>query len=394
MRIVQLAGQRRDVRARRAGRWLRARGHDVLHVEGFDQRPSADGSVLERVDDLDGCPSYVVRGPSAHLAQEVILRELAPDAVHAHGLDAFWRYASGPAWSEDIARAAFFGTPLADLGLRLERGRVPVVYDAHEYERDRPWRWSRPRQAEEWALKERLALPSAEAVVTVSPHIAQALAQDHGLEEEPAVVWNAPFRPRPLRTAEARAALEVEPNDRLVVFSGYPTPDRALDELVSAVRAVQGFDRAHRWRLLLFGARRDATVGELVDHAGGEIRGMVPYPWPEEPGLTLLDYLSACHVAFSGAWTDFRSWKWSGPNKLFEYAFAGVPQVSAEISTFEDMLASWDLGRTFATPAELVGSLIAFAERRVERRDDFVETFAMDVAGDAYGEIFDRLAAA
>jgi acyl-coenzyme A synthetase/AMP-(fatty) acid ligase len=106
----------------------------------------------------------------------------------------------------------------ADLQDRLERGRVPVVYDAHEYERDRPWRWSRPRLAEEWALKERLALPSAEAVVTVSPHIAQALARDYGLEEEPAVVWNAPFRPRPLRTAEARDALEVEPNDRLVVF--------------------------------------------------------------------------------------------------------------------------------------------------------------------------------
>lgn len=350
-RIVLVASQARDVRARRLGRYLASRGHDVVHVAGW--RDLGAPTVLRRTEPLDGLETYVHHEAlGTHL--QAAVTELGAELVWCHALDALWRYTAACTYTPEVERERLSGRSIYDTSWRPRRGPMPLVYDAHEYERDRPWRWSRQRTREDWAAQEERAAAVATRVVTVGEDLAYRTRVPSGHVD---VITNAPpALSRPLRTAEARAAL---PPGRLIAFSGYPTPDRDLETLVRALPLVQQV--VPDARVVLFGAPKDRAIVEMVERAGGLVFGEVPYPWPEEEDLHLLDYLSACDVGFSGAWTEFLTWRLSAPNKLYEYATAGLRQVSAEITTFDALNAQamGALGRTYD------GSVLSLAEALV-----------------------------
>ncbi len=352
-RIVLVASQARDVRARRLGRYLASRGHDVVHVAGW--RDLGAPTVLRRTEPLDGLETYVHHEAlGAHL--QAAVTELGAELVWCHALDALWRYTAACTYTPEVERERLSGLLIEQSSWTPQRGPVPLIYDAHEYERDRPWRWSRERTRKDWKEQERRALGVVDRMVTVSADIA---SRPHAQRPRTRVrvITNAPpALSRPLRTVEARAAL---PPGRLIAFSGYPTPDRDLETLVRALPLVQQV--VPDARVVLFGAPKDRAIVEMVERAGGTVFGEVPYPWPEEQGLHLLDYLSACDVGFSGAWTEFLTWRLSAPNKLYEYATAGLRQVSAEITTFDALNAQamGALGRTYD------GSVLSLAEALV-----------------------------
>lgn len=361
VKIIELAAQHRDIRARKAARWFRAQGHDVMHVAGWEN--IEENCVLREVEPLDGITTMRANTRALHQLQATILA-LEPDVVHCHALESLWHYLAAGACTEQVMRRFHDGAELVDCGLKINKGRAKIIYDAHEFERDRAFPWLRRRAAHEWSQKEHISARYADAIVTVSDELCEALEEEYFPQVAACVAPNAPPLPKrePCRLV-ARDALKVEKSDRLIAFAGYATPDRAIDDLLSAMIYLRKDDPAHRWRLVCFGTSRDAPLRRRMTLAGAEFFGDVPYPWPEEQGLTLIDYLSACNVGFCGAWPEWKNWAWSEPNKLYEYALAGIPQVgTAGMITFERLAMQYGLGTTYANVLDLAAQLRELAE--------------------------------
>src|SRR3954454_1442004 len=171
MRVAMLLHKsvRHDSRVRREAATLAAAGHRVTVVE----LDAAATGTLDGFTRVSASPPAWVRRTLPFHAYRVAfllwflvrLLRLRPDAVHAHD-------------------AAMLLPGL--IGARLTRARL--VYDSHELATGVPYReggWARFV-----AGIERLAVPRAAAVITVSDGIAARLQALYGLRRAPVVVRN------------------------------------------------------------------------------------------------------------------------------------------------------------------------------------------------------------
>src|SRR3954454_4662279 len=178
MRVAMLLHKsvEHDSRVRREAKALAAAGHAVTVVEldagargeldGFVRRSAAPPVWVRRAPPVQGYRAVFL---ASFLARLLSLR---PDVVHAHD-------------------AAMLLPGL--LGARLVRAKL--VYDSHELAtgvRYRDGGWARFV-----AAVERIAVPRATAVVTVTDGIAERLQERYGLRVRPAVVRNACALPAP-----------------------------------------------------------------------------------------------------------------------------------------------------------------------------------------------------
>src|SRR3954454_19029312 len=171
MRVAMLLHKsvEHDSRVRREAKALAAAGHAVTVVElddgargeldGFARRSAAPPAWVRRTLPFQGYRAVFL---ASFLAPLLSLR---PDVVHAHD-------------------AAMLLPGL--LGARLTRAKL--VYDSHELATGVPYRDGR------WAAFvrsiERVAVPRADAVITVTDGISERLRALYGLRERPAVVRN------------------------------------------------------------------------------------------------------------------------------------------------------------------------------------------------------------
>lgn len=188
-------------------------------------------------------------------------------------------------------------------------GRTPVVYDSREHwattgdvpKRVRFW----------WVLKERLLIPRASAVVTVTDMIADALEKEHGIP-----------RPTVLLNGSLGAVSESTPSHAplRLIHQGKLYRDRHLPDLIDAVMRHGG-----RATLTIQGwGDAEDELRDLIDARGaGSVVSMVP-PVPLESAVSA----AAEHdVGLINIWPDSMSHQWAGPNKLFDYMGAGLAQI-------------------------------------------------------------------
>ena len=195
------------------------------------------------------------------------------------------------------------------------RWRAPLVYDAREWyagldaSAGRPWvRWL-------WTAVERRWAPRADLVLTVNGAIADRLAAERGLVR-PTVVHNvAAGAPRaPTGALRARLGLDGRP---LALYQGLLRPGRGLGALVDAFADPSLAGTA----LVLIG--EGAQEAELRDRAraAGDRVHFVPFTPPD--ALAALTPDADLGVIVARPLTE--SLRLGLPNKLFEYAAAGLP---------------------------------------------------------------------
>lgn len=318
-----------DSRVRREARTLAEAGHDVTVLElapvpaherrldGFARRSALPPAWVKRV-----LPFHAYRAIFllAFLREVVRLR---PQIVHAHD-------------------AAMLLPGL--IGARLTGARL--VYDSHELATSVPYR----ERAWAWFVGaiERLAVPRAAAVITVSDGIAQRLAQLYGLRARPVVVRNvsalgdgaAPPGPG------LRARLGLAARTPLILHQGAAAPMRGCETLVRATAAVDG---AH----LVFLGDDDVRgfngeLARLADRLGiadrvhfvasQPLEGLLALTREADVGVTLLEDTCVNHQL-------------ALPNKLFEYIAAGVPVVASDLPEMGALVRERRIGWT-ADPAD------------------------------------------
>jgi glycosyltransferase involved in cell wall biosynthesis len=236
-----------------------------------------------------------------------LARRLRPALVHANDWNTMW-------------------TALAIKRLCGAR----VVYDSHELWPDRNGRWEwRP-----WLLaSEALFMRAADEVISASPGYADVLARRYRTRR-PTVIRNIP---------EIAATEPARPTDSpLVVYVGGLMPGRGLEPLIDTLammptarlRAVGPASTGYAERLL-------AQARALGVQDRLELR-------PPVPPAAVADELRAATAGLCLIEPVCRSYELTLPNKLFEYAAAGLPVLASDLPVIAETVCAAGIGEVVA----------------------------------------------
>jgi glycosyltransferase involved in cell wall biosynthesis len=303
-----------DTRVEKEARALLAAGHRVTIVAdaapGLPERGSRDGVDIVRV----RRPALRVPGLRFLLHEWQLAGRLAalrPTVVHAHDSNA-----------------------LVPAAIAAARRRVPFVYDAHDLWLGRPRRGrSRLYFAlnQAWyAVVERLAIPRAAATITVSRPIAEHLRRRYRLSAVH-LVPNYPDVADEIGRRELRdlpGGDAIDPTRPVVLYLGGLMAGRGLEQLVEAMAVVPDA------QLVFLG--EGALEGELRAIAARASTRLVVLP-PVPPDAVEA-YAASAAVGVSPIVPSCLNYRYSLPNKLFQYMAAGIPVVASDFPQVREVV--------------------------------------------------------
>ncbi len=244
------------------------------------------------------------------------------------------------------------------IGLRLRRTlKVPVLVQSHSAVFDNPaWLAEKPRRA---FLMRRLAeqvIKRADFIRTVNDHERQALIQ-RGFPADRldvlALGTASPAFAHPDSEAveAARKALEVSPDDRVILWVGYPVAFKRVHLLFDVLERV--FKHQPHARLILIGVKPPLTaeLSMLAQNRGIQDRVTIcpPVPHDQLPAYYALAHVYALTSSYEGL-----------PRVLFEAGAVGIPAVGFDVPGVSEMITP-ETGRIIRD-----GDLDGFADAVLE----------------------------
>ncbi|MFG3689989.1 glycosyltransferase [Micromonospora sp. NPDC047740] len=257
------------------------------------------------------------------LAFGPVIEELKPDLIHANDI-------------------TMIGTAALSVARMRARGeKVAWLYDAHEYVSGVDW--PKPEQASAYIAYEKEFINFADAVVTVSPEIAELIRDDFQLPETPLVVRNTPIRETigiSANPPSVRQACGLAPEVPLLVYSGWLAAERGLGTAVTALPELPEF------HLAIVSGRNSPERELLLERAqtlGVRQRvHVVPYV----PQHAVPDYLSTADLGLICSQRTL-NYEISLPTKLAEYLHAGLPVVASDVKTLGAYVNQHKVGAVF-----------------------------------------------
>jgi glycogen synthase len=225
------------------------------------------------------------------------------------------------------------------------RGRsVKLVWDAHEFVSGVVPPAGNPRWLPGQETHEREYAPYADAVVTVSPPLADMLAERYHLRERPAVVMNAPeMSADPGEVPDLREVCGVDPATPVLAYCGGVARQRGLQSVVEALTKLPD---VHLVLLSLqpSGGRADADALRAYA-AEMEVADRV-HLLPYLPHHQVVPFLTGADAAVSPL-LHTPNHEVALTNKFFEYAQARLPQVVSDVRLSEHMIRTTGVGEVF-----------------------------------------------
>jgi glycosyltransferase involved in cell wall biosynthesis len=261
------------------------------------------------------------------LAYGPVIDKLAPDVIHSHD---FRMLGVG-------ARAA--------VRAKAKGRTLKLLWDVHEYVPGvRPW-----RDNERWlpahVAYEREYARYADAVVTVSPTLAEMLQRDHKLAVLPRVVLNAPtvdrFLTMPTDSKRIRLQCGIDVDVPLLVYSGAAAPQRGLDIMIEALPRLPDTHVA-----LVVGSPGSEYVKSLVARAeelGVQDRLHLPAYVPYDEVVELLSGADIGVIPIH----HHPNHEIALITKFFEYSHARLPLVVSDVKTMAQTTIETGQGEVF-----------------------------------------------
>lgn len=355
-----------DSRVLKSAETLREAGAEVLVVglaprssglaPGLDRTPQ--GLPLHRTRDLDLTAPAAPSGTSVASRARRAGHDLFMRGYRTARLVRYWTGAVQAArrFQVDVVHANDGNTLAPALALRLLTGSR-IVYDSHELwtrRNARAGRWLAPGVE---ALIERWGVRGADAVITVSPSIADWLQRHYRLDRTPALVRNIPLwtgQPPTPGQGRLRSLAGLSSADRVVSYCGGIVTGRGLEETIEALAHLP--EDVH---LVMLGFGSPDYLRALRERAGrhglrARVHVVPPVPGPEVP-RTLAD----ADVAVVFVRPIVLSYRYSLPNKLFESIHAGLPIVAADLPDTAALVRRYGVGEVFssAEPEDLAAAI-------------------------------------
>lgn len=212
--------------------------------------------------------------------------------------------------------------------------RCKMILDSHEYFTETPEVVHRPRVQRVWKRIEGFAVPRLGRLITVNESIAELFRDKYGVEV--AVVRNIPMR-RALPPAGDRAKLGLPADKHLLVLQGSGINiQRGAEELVQAMALL---DDCH---LMIIGG---GDVLPLLKEMARELHIEERISFlPRMPYADMMAHTQLAEVGFTLDKDTNLNYRFSLPNKLFDYIQASVPIVASHLVEIEKIIRQYDLG--------------------------------------------------
>ncbi len=211
---------------------------------------------------------------------------------------------------------------------------IPLVYDSHEYFTEVPELVNRPGVQKVWKMIERSIFPKLTDVITVNDSIADLFEKVYG--KRPEVVRNIPFR-QEIKSEKTRQDLGLPSGQFMLIMQGSGiNVDRGAEELVESMKFVD-----NAFLLIAGGGDVISTLKEMVarDNMGDRVifKDRMPYH-------VLIQYTAVADLGLTLDKPNNLNYKFSLPNKLFDYIQMGVPVLSSPLPEIMKIIDAYDVG--------------------------------------------------
>ncbi len=215
--------------------------------------------------------------------------------------------------------------------------KKPLIYDTHEYFTGTPEVVSRPRVYRFWKWLERSLFPRQKTIITVNRSMAGLYEKEYGKQLH--VVRNLPLykAPRGLIPADE---LSLPPHKDIIIMQGTGiNTDRGAEELIMSMRPVYGIKNA---LLLVIGS--GDVIPELKKMVQTEHLQDRVWFFDRMPPEELYEYTNHAKIGVTLDKDSNINYRYSLPNKLFDYLMSGVPQLSSNLPELAAIIKKYQTG--------------------------------------------------
>ena len=212
--------------------------------------------------------------------------------------------------------------------------RVPLIYDSHEYFTEVPELVSRPKVQRVWKRIEEYVVPKLPEMITVCQSIAELFHEKYGIKVH--VIRNIPMR-KMLPAPASREEVGLDPNKHILVLQGSGINiHRGSEELVDAMAYLNDCQL-----VIIGGGDVLPILKEKVKANNSDDR--VKF-FPRMPYQKMMAITQLAELGFTLDKDTNLNYRFSLPNKLFDYIQAGVPIVASHLTEIERIITHYNIG--------------------------------------------------
>lgn len=211
---------------------------------------------------------------------------------------------------------------------------IKMIYDSHEYFTETPELVNRPKVQRVWKRIEEFVVPKLDEMITVCDSIADLFREKYGVKCH--VIRNIPAR-KALPPKGDKAELGLPTDKHLLVLQGSGINiQRGAEELV---QAMQYLDDCH---LMIIGGGDVLPILKqmVIDlNITDRVRFL-----PRMSYSKMMAYTQNAELGFCLDKDTNLNYRFSLPNKLFDFIQAGVPIIASHLTEIEKIIRKYDLG--------------------------------------------------
>lgn len=212
--------------------------------------------------------------------------------------------------------------------------RIPLIYDSHEYFTEVPELVSRPKVQRVWKRIEEYVVPKLPEMITVNQSIADLFHEKYGIKVH--IIRNIPMR-RMLPAPASRQEVGLDPNKHILVLQGSGINiHRGSEELLDAMRYLDDC------QLVIIGGGDVLPILKekvAANHWDDRVKFFPRMPYQQMMAITQL-----AELGFTLDKDTNLNYRFSLPNKLFDYIQAGVPIIASHLTEIERIITDYNIG--------------------------------------------------
>ncbi|MDP3463837.1 MAG: glycosyltransferase [Bacteroidales bacterium] len=211
---------------------------------------------------------------------------------------------------------------------------VPMIYDSHEYFTETPELVNRPHIQRIWKIIEKFVLKRLTWIITVNESIEMLFENKYGIKAH--VIRNIPSRWEPV-SPRSRAELGLPVDRKILLMQGSGiNMHRGAEELVDAMTGLP-----EMLLLIIGGGDVLPVLKSKVEQQGltDRVRFL-----PRMPYEQMMEYTAVADLGFTLDKDTNINYRFSLPNKLFDYIQAGTPVMATPLPEIKRIVDRYQVG--------------------------------------------------
>ena len=211
---------------------------------------------------------------------------------------------------------------------------IKMIFDSHEYYTETPELVNRPKVQRVWKWIEGFVVPKLDEMITVCDSIADLFREKYGVKCH--VIRNIPPR-KALPPKGDKMALGLPTDKHLLILQGSGINiQRGAEELVQAMSFLDDC-----FLMIIGGGDVLPILKQMVEEL--KITDRVRF-FPRMPYQQMMTYTQLAELGFCLDKDTNLNYRFSLPNKLFDFIQAGVPIVASHLTEIEKIITKYNIG--------------------------------------------------